>query len=272
MNIFLESNYRLTLKEIVEHKRQIDRKFNFQAIAETTRIPKSYISKVINEKAHLSSDQLFLVSEYLELNENEFNFLHLLLEKDRCVIAARKKILTSQIQELRSTQLDSQKYIQANPDALDESSLEKYYMDPLNQLVHICLSIPRYQSNLQLLSQDLSITPSNLGFIVDFLEKTSIIKQTPAGYQTVIKNIHLPKSSSVHKAWRTQLKLFSLDRLNRLSTPEDYTFSVLFSSNEKVREKVKAEFLSFLSKAEHLVKDSPMEETYQMNFDLFGWT
>ncbi len=272
MNIFSESNYRQILREVVEERKSIDGKFNFQAIGESTRIPKSYISKVTTEKAHFNCDQLCAICEFLGFNEIQMRYMMLLLELERCTQKRRKDILSKDINAIRDKALDSTEHLKAKADKMNDESLRDYYIDPLNQIVHICLSIPRYQRDPQRLAADLRLSLTELRLIIERLETLQIIEHNNGKIKTILKSVHLPKSSPAYKPWRNQLKLLCMDRLNRDSRPDDYSFSVTFSAASKTRNKIKSEFLDLLKRVEESVQNSDQEESYQMSFDLFSWT
>ena len=272
MNIFAESNYRQILREVVEERKSIDGKFNFQSIGEVTRIPKSYISKVTTEKAHFNCDQLCAVCEYLGFTETQLRYMMLLLELERCAQKKWKDILTRDLNIIRDKAMDSTEHIKAKADQVGEQSLRDYYIDPMNQIVHICLSIPRYQREPQRLAADLRLSPAELRMVIERLEALNIIENVNGKIKTVVKSIHLPKLSPVYKPWRNQLKLLCLDRLNRDARTDDYSFSVTFSATSRARDKIKSEFLDLLKKVEDTVQTSDQVETYQMSFDLFSWT
>jgi len=272
MNIFAESNYRKILRDVVEERKSIDGKFNFQSIGEFTRISKTYISKVTTEKAHFNCDQLCAVCEYLGFTEIQLRYMMLLLELERCTQKRWKDILTRDINVIRDKALDSTEHIKAKADQVSEQSLRDYYIDPMNQIVHICLSIPRYQREPQRLAADLRLSPSELRLIVERLEALNIVENTNGKIRTVVKSIHLPKSSPVYRPWRNQLKLLCMDRLNRDARNDDYSFSVTFSATPKARDKIKADFLDLLKQIENTVQKSDQQETYQMSFELFSWT
>jgi uncharacterized protein (TIGR02147 family) len=272
MNIFSESNYRQILREVVEERKSIDGKFNFQAIGESTRIPKSYISKVTTEKAHFNCDQLCAICEYLGFNEIQIRYMMLLLELERCTQKKRKDILSRDVGAIRDKALDSTEHIKAKSDKLSDESLRDYYIDPLNQIVHICLSIPRYQKEPQRLAADLRLSLTELRVIIERLEALNVIEHSNGKIKTIVKSIHLPKSSPAYKPWRNQLKLLCMDRLNRDARADDYSFSVTFSATPKTRNKIKSEFLDLLKRVEETAQNSDLEESYQMSFDLFSWT
>lgn len=272
MNIFIESHYPTVLKKMVDERKNLDSKFTFQAIAEKTKIPKSYISKVVNGRAHFNADQLFLVCQHLDFDERQTRYMLLLLEIDRCCVKSRRDSLQNEIQAFREMMLDSKNHLKANSDSLPAEVLRDYYSDPINQIVHISLTIPQFQSDLRRLASDLSISPDELGEIITRIERMGLIEQKNHKIRPIIDNVHLPKTSPTYKPWRNQLKLMCLERLNRRSHRHDYSFSVTFSASEKSREKIHAEFLQFLKQTETIVAGSKRETTYQLNFDLFPWT
>lgn len=272
LNIFIESNYRFILRQVVEQRKGIDSAFSFQTIAEATRITKSYISKVTTGKAHFSADQLFVVCEHLCFTELQIRYTMLLLEHERSTNRRRREALQRELQAIRDQALDSREHLKARPDSLSDDSLRDYYIDPFHQIVHICLSIPRYQSDPVRLASDLDLSVSDLREIIDRLERLGIVEQHAGKIRTLIKSIHLPRASPAFKPWRNQLKLLCLERLSRRSRRDDYSFSVTFSATERVRDKIKSDFLDMLKRTEELVQGARQEETFQMGFDLFSWT
>ena len=58
-----------------------------------------------------------------------------------------------------------------------------------------------------------------------------------------------------------------------MKTPRDQrcAYSVTFSAEERIRARIHEAFLKFLREVEPLVRESPAQEVYQMNFDLFPW-
>lgn len=271
MNIFLESSYQSILRKVVEERKNSDSKFNFQAIAEATRIPKSYLSKVTTGKAHFSGDQLYSVCAFLGFSEMQMHYTSLLLELERSTLKARKQLIQRDLTAIKDQALDSREHIKARSGNLSDQELSEYYMDPMNQIVHICLSIPRYQSDPLKLSIDLGIPMTEMRTIIDKLEAFGVIERKNREIRTVVKSIHLPRTSSVFRSWRTQQKLLCTERLNRFPQSDDYSFSVTFSASEKVRDKIRVDFLELLKRSEGLVQESKQEDVYQMNFDLFSW-
>lgn len=272
MNIFEEISYRKIIRKAVEERKSLEPEFNFQAMASFVGIQKSYLSKVVAGSADLNSDQLFLVCEYLRFDQNQRKYMALLLEHERSYVKVRKEQLLAEIREVQGLYRETKEHLHA-PKAGDEiKGLSDYYLDPINQIVHICLSIPRYAEAPAQLSKDLGVGNKRVSEALSQLERLGIISRENKKIRILLDDIHLPRESSVYRAWRNSIKLLSIKRLDELDTKSAYSFAVSFSANEEVRDRIQSRFLDFLKQIEGLVKSAPSQGAYQMSFDLFPWT
>lgn len=272
MNIFAQNDYRAILRQAIEERKQLDPSINFQEMAAFIRVPKSYLSRVVNGKANLSSDQLFQICEYLNFNKTERNFLQLLLEHARTGLKTRKKLLTEEINLMQSQYLDTKEYLRSAAIVQAGDEITEYYLDPLIQIIHICLSIHRYRKDLALLARDLNIASNKLLKVINKLEQWNLIERGPKGIKLVVQNMHLPKTAPVYKSWRNQLKLLAINKIDSIEDDDGYSFAVIFSATEEVKKLIQRRFLEYLNEVEALVGASPQEDTYQMSFELFPWT
>ena len=271
MNIFSSLDYRSSLCDYVEYRKKLDPTCSYQNMALETKIPKSYISKVKSKVVHLNQDQLFKICQFLKIKAPEQEFLSLLLEHERSTLQARKKILKKAIDEIRRKELRSEKFLDGQKEQQQESMVQAYYMDALNPLVHIALSVPKYQNNPEAIAQDFLLPKAVVFKTIAHLTELGIIEVSKDGYRTKVKSIHLAKDMPIFKSWRTQLRSRCQERLNSAPAPEDYSFSVTFSATQEVRQNIQAAFFAFLKQVESGVRDAENKEVFQMNFDLFSW-
>ncbi|MGE0615738.1 MAG: TIGR02147 family protein [Bacteriovoracia bacterium] len=272
MNIFSYVSYREVIEAFVIERKALDRKYSFQNLAAACRIQKTYLSRVIKGKAELNSDQLYLAADFMELDENEREYFSLLLEFARTGLKVRRDQLRVRIQAIQAQHRESHEHLEATPVRLATDALGEYYLDPLHQIIHICLTIKRYQDDLVKLATDLERPLARVRATVMKLEKMGLAEKKGASWRAIQKEIHLVKESPVYPAWRNQLRLLSLQRLQAVETDEQsYSFSVVFSSDMKTRNQVHAAFLEFLKATERKVKGTEPEHTFQLNFDLFKW-
>lgn len=134
MNIYLSRNYRQILRQLIEERRVHDPRSSFQSLATAARIQKSYMSKVVTGKTHLTADQMFLITRFLELDLDAAKYLELLLERERTGVEGRKQELERQIEVARAPHLASQAYLKAEAVSVSTGGLTDYYLDPLNQM------------------------------------------------------------------------------------------------------------------------------------------
>ncbi len=272
MNIFIKKDYRQIIEAVVNDRKRLDTSINFQQMANYVRIPKSYLSRVVHGKADLSTDQLFLVCQYLAFSERECEYMQYLLEYARSGIKARKEKLLREIHVIQAQNFDTEAHINAPATELTSDEVTSYYLDPLIQLTHICLAIPRYQENQMLLAIDLKVPPVKLLSAINHLERMRLIEVTNGKIKLLVENMHLPKSAPVYRSWRNQIKLQAINRMDAIADDQAYSFAVVFSANEEARREIQSQFLTLLRRIEKLVGTAVPEEAYQMSFELFPWT
>ncbi len=272
MNVFIANDYRVVIEERVLELKSKEAKMTFQKLSDQTRIAKSYISRVVGRKAHLNVDQLFLVSKNLEFSEKERQYIDLLHQMQTTVVQERKKVLREQIKGLQREALQSKYTLKQNPVAFDDAFFTGYFGDPLNQLAHICLTVPRFQNHPNLIADSLGLPPARLRTCFAKLEELGVVRRIDGKYQVVIEHLHLPKDAQVYPYWRNAIKSLCLHRLEHLPRRDDYSFAVTFAATESTMKQIHAEFLSFIRKAQEWSIEGNKEQVYQLCFDLFPWT
>ena len=274
MNVFIYSCYKRLIKESLELKRKTISSYTFQSMAAYCKIQKTYLSKVINnDNVHLSEDQLFMACEYLQFKNEETEFALLLHSRARTTSKKREMILKNKIKNLQSKGIKTDKAISSKKLSVgDGIGKNSYYLNPLNQIIHMFLTVERYAKTPKLIARDLSISNTNLERVLLHLEELDIIKITKSGIMVLSNNLHLPEDSEYFPAYVASLRSASSGRFHFLSEQEKYNFSVTFSADLEAQAKIKKEFLAFLSKIKKVVDSAPCEDVYQIDFSLFPWS
>ena len=272
MNIFKSFNYRDILTTLMDERRKGDRRWSFQGLAESIRVPKSYMSRVIHGDADLSHDQLFLASKYFNLTGDEAHYLDVLLQYERCGLEDRKKILREDIAKLQRRFLDPARVLNSVPAEGNVPLQSEYYLNPQLQIVHGALAIPRYQTNLESLAADLHLSQHVLNDCVHRLERMGLCERTNERVVAIAINVHLERDSPIASAWRNQLRQMSLHRMQSLPRDDYFSYSVVFSADQMMDSEVRQSFLVFLKAIQDSCQNRPEEKIYQLNFDLVPWT
>ncbi len=233
---------------------------------------------MIKGTAQLSLDQIFLICQLLKLKSEEQEYLELLLEFDRTGVAERKKTLLEKIRSISEKHMDTGAHLRAKKievttkDADGSNSLADYYLDPLIQIVHVAISIDFFSKNPAALIQELGIHSSQLYSAIAALERMGLAYRENSRLLPREPSLHLSKSSSLFRAWRNQLKLLSMQRINQLPDKEIYSFSTVFSATPETRKIITEKFVEFLKSCESSVANAQAKQVYYMSFDLFSWT
>lgn len=159
------------------------------------RIQKSYLSKVMAKKASLSRDQLFLFSKEIGLSHEQMEYLFLLLDYERCAVSEYKEHLKKKIDKLSSVHTQSDKYLQKETVEISDAQMNKYYLNCENQLIHLSLSIPKYQKNIELLRDDLRLSSKQFSDALSLLQDLGLIEVLDHEIKLLKSNLHLKHDS-----------------------------------------------------------------------------
>jgi len=265
-------SYRKLIKEVVEEKKKQGIEISFQKIAEKMRVQKSYLSKVINNQADLSGDQLYLLSKILAFSEDEKYFINLLWEYERTALSERKNEIFDKIKIVQEKKKEISSNINANQLKTETFFEQEYYLDPYLQLVHIFFSIEEFQKTPGKIKKILNLSSERFREIINKLVMLKIISKEKNGhYKNRITGLHLPKNSPFFSSWLRSVRLNSLAQNLTSSQNDNYNFSVIFSADHKTQETINKEFLIFISKMQSLVKEAESKHVYQVNFDFLKW-
>jgi uncharacterized protein (TIGR02147 family) len=266
-HVFGYLDYRVGLREAL-----LDRGMSNSQLASSMRIQASYLSRVMQKQTHVSADQLFLGCQALQFNQEESDFILLLLDWARSDLPARREPLKKKILSIQESKRGTDHVLKAefqNPATSSEFS--DYYLDPLLSIVHACLSIPTYQFKPERLAASLRIPEVKLKDILATLVRLGILTLEKNRYVVQKNHIHLDRKSVLNHAYQTLFRHTALEHLRSVPDGSKFQFAVTFSADEASRQKIHDEYNLFLKKIEPLVREAPSEGAYQINFDLFRW-
>lgn len=275
MNLYEYEDYKAAIKEIMgDRRKQFGSRFTFEKMAEACGVQKTYLSKVINSTGQLNPDQLFSACEYLKLSANETDFLLLLRESQLAVNPRRASQLIARIERARSANLKTESAIKVvRDDTLDANKWE-YYTDIDLQLVHLFMTVPSFSEEPIRICSKIGINDARLEAILLKLQSWQLIEYKSGKYKAKDPKLHLPENSPVFLAFGILQRIKTIERLRQAKEEksDDYFFSVLFSAETKFQTKLKRRFLDLLKEVQGDVIESPAQQVYQLNIDLFRWS
>lgn len=275
MNIFTRLDYRKIIRELLLEKREAFgvSAYSFQKLADACRVQKAYLSTVLNENAHFNADQTFLACQYLGLSPQETEYLDLLQSHERSIAPERREQLTKKIEQIKRQSLKTEKNIELKPSADIEEArkMNRYFLDPYLQIIHMILMIPKYATSHELIAKALKIPKSTVDQALHELIQMRVIKLDKNKITVLKEQVHLPRDAEFFEAHRTLLRLKSLDHLKTSEDQDKYSFSVVFTCDDQTRQSIHTKFLGFLKSVQSEVSEAESTGVYQMNFDLFSW-
>lgn len=269
---YANEDYRQILDQEVQKRKGLGSPITFSRLAEDTGIQNTYLSKVVNSRAHFNADQLYLIANALDFAEEEIEYLLLLLDWERCEVPSRKEKLRKEIDRIQNSKRKTENRIESKTVAELQTDHLEYYLDPYMQVVHVVLELPSVDGRAEKICELLGLGGAHVSRLLLTLEKLGYIKTDKDGRFVVTKkHFHLPKESSVCFAHQALLKMRSLDHMQKLDPDDRESVSITFSCDQETLKKVHENFLQFLKQCQDLVIPAKCENAYQMNFDLFRW-
>lgn len=273
MTIFEFTDLSEYLRSWMKEAKERNPKTTYASMAEQIQMQKSTFSKVLAGKYPLTSDQVFLLSRYLGLNEDETDFFYLLVEYQQSNLAVRREALLRKIIKIQKNKVKSASRLGAQNIMInDRSSQIDYFMSPFAAIVHVYLSVPKYQSQPEMIARELNITLQELNQTLVILEKLGLVERTH-------KNLWVSKQARVHiedqaEPTRNQqllLRAIALQRIAAIPLAERFGLSVTFSSEPKAIEESRQVLVRATQEIYEITKNTKSQSVYQINIDLFPW-
>jgi DNA-binding MarR family transcriptional regulator len=259
------------INSYIAYEKVLGNKVTFQNLSDQMRIQKSYLSKVMSRNASISKDQGYLLAKFIGLKPEEVEYLFLLIDYEKCALKELRDDLLHKIKTIQISKTQSDQYLEKESNELTSADIQKYYLLPENQLIHLALSIKKYQVNIEKLRDDFNLNQESFSISLKILEQLNLIEINENEVKLLKSNLHLSPDSPFFHQWKAQMMMKSIEWVKTLETKDKYNFTVSFTSDEKTKETIRIEFLNFLKKVEKHVSKAPSESLYQLNFDLFKW-
>jgi hypothetical protein len=270
-SIYDHLDYRLLIKSgITDLKDRLGGGITYSSMAKACRIQKTYLSKVLNHDGNLTQDQLFLACEYLRLDPNETDYALLLHLHESTNLEKRKKLLKTEIHSIQRATKKSEAYLNTTIIENHTDTLITYFLNPDLQLIHLFLTIEKYQKNLNKIATSIGIKKTELDQHLATLESMKLVKFEDKCYIAINHNLHLPKESPIYPSYRSMMKLKSMEKVRNIND-DAYSLGAFISCSPETKDFIHKKFLVFLGDIKKRVDLDEPEEVYQLSFDLINW-
>lgn len=269
--IFSYLDYRHYLLERFKALKEAGLGFTQDGLAKAAGLRSTYLTNVLKGRGNFNSDQIHAIADALKLDPDESHYLFLLKEYDQSVSQRRKDALKKEIEILQQEKRRIENNLSVKVRRDEHVVIMKYYSDPMFMIVHGLLQIPRFADNWPSIAPALTIQKLYLQKILEALVEIEIITVKENRATVLQKNFHLPKESPMLLPHQLMMRQKSGQRLQEVSADKRFSFTAMFTANEKIRQEVHQKFLEFLKSIEPLIKSAEADNAYQLNCELFPW-
>ena len=251
MTILDFDDYKLYLRHVVNNKKRgiISR------LAEAAGCQRSYLSQALSTHVHLTSDHLYGIGLFLQLNNDEIDLLLLLLEKEKASSQPYQLKVKEKIEKVKTRALRLSKKVGTKQ---SQKISNKYYSVWYYAALHVATSMEKLKSDIDF-SHYLNLPQGLIQSCLRELEQWGLVKYKGDSWVYVGESsVHLPDSSFLNRINHINWRNWLLSQPLRPTENVHYT-SVFTTSKEDVMN-LRRELLSFISKQRQKIAKSGSEE------------
>jgi uncharacterized protein (TIGR02147 family) len=273
MIVFEFTNYRRGFNRLFKnHKRLMGARWSLSKLANAVGIQASYLTNVAKERAHFSSDQIFMICDQLGFSENESHFLNTLMQYERAMHPGFKKQLGTELARIRNENVRAEKVIETQENPLPEIDRAKYYLDPMIELLHMYLSIDHAPVEIAKIASVWQLPEQKVSDIISFLQSSGLIKLAGSKWKVESIHQHLSRDSFLAQPQQMLKRMKAIEVIQKHSKGKVYSYIGTMTASEETRQQIQIRFLNFLKECDLLIRESQPKEIYHIQFDLFPWT
>lgn len=264
LSVFAFSDYRQFIKSWVESKDSA--RGLLSQMCREMGCQNAHISRVIQEKVHLTMDQAFRICKFLNLNKSESAFFMKLAEHDRAADPEYRRQLKDEMNSLRQAQENfNQRH---NLKKIENLETEMTYYSSWHWIaIHFITGINKYRT-VEKIAQRLALSEYFVKCSLEVLEGFGLVSRKGEAWFLNPGSIHLPKTSPMnsvqHGNWRNRAVLKSQDLKD-----DGLHYTIIQAISEEDFEKIKQLFLKTIDHYKAIANPSPSEELICFSLDYF---
>lgn len=235
-------------------------------LAEFLGCQPGFISLVFSGKSDFSLEHGMRVSEFLHLNNDEQNYLILLIQKDRAGSVSLRKHFENQIKAIQNDRKEIKSRITTTHSLTTEEQLQ-YYESWLFTAVHMCTLVPSLRTPSAMKTY-LNIPMAQIKEALEVLVKLGLVNLQSGQYFSTQKRIHLGEQGLTLKKHHANWRLKSINSLDQKKA-EDLHYTSIMSISKSAAEEIKQIFLKSIQECEPIIKAAKDERVITLAIDLF---
>lgn len=262
------TSYKMFLKSYLEQPNS----FSITDLAKRSRIQRQYLSRVLNQNAHFSEDQAWMVSHVLALSDLETDYFIHLVRLERTALPWVQKKLKEKSHQIKEQNDAFNARLHKETQIVDDTNehIKEYYLNLRLQLAHALLFLQKYEQDPLQLCDALDIEEDELIDLLKRLERMSFIK--PGAKfgtwiaQAPLMHLYSPQhyiSSLNHQNWR----LWSVNKSHGFK--RNLQWSSIIICEKESAEQFTAKLKTLISDYQKKIASDKTEEVYIFLSDFF---
>ena len=267
MRIFEYNDYRLFLKNYIQNlpKRGHGEVSKMAAYLEITQ---PLMSQILSGDKSLNLEQADLLAEYLQLRDDEKEYLFILVQIERSGRVSLKKYFNAKRDKLKKKSLEISSVISPEK-VLTDNERSLFYSSWMMQAIRLLTSIPEYQvQTVQKITKALGLSKRQVEDVLQFLIESGLCIKKNDRIEIGAKSTHLENTSQHLIRHHTNWRLKAIQSFEN-PTEEERMFTGPMTISRKDYEKIQTEILKLLSGLYKTVASSDAELLVCLNIDFF---
>lgn len=218
----------------------------------------AYLSRVLNEDAHLSLEQAEAVCRHFVFNKAESSYFLALVGEERAGTEELRSYWREQKGRALSERLELQNRVHLN-NRLSAEDQMVYFSSWHYAAIHAAVSVSRLQT-VDSLIEFLRIEPDRVRTALRFLCATGLVEQAGTRFKVGETSLHVDKKSTLVAKHHLNWRIKGLEALNSPS-PTDLHYTSLISIRPQDFDLIKETLLKAIENVRDLVNKSERPET-----------
>lgn len=271
-NLYEFNSYKEYLQDYIENRAGGGRGMKSR-LAQVAGCQPAYVTQVLGGAANLSLEQGEAISRFLNHSEAEKHYFLLLIQWERAGTVGLTAHLRGQIEEEQRSKRHLARRLKEVP-SLDEQFRRIYYGRWDYAAIHVLLTVRSCRTPERIASR-LRLPLERVVNVLEFLDLCGLATKKGTQYEVGSGRIHLPDDAPEiarhHTNWRLQA-IAGVERSRGLPVDEHAHYSSVVTLSKADVKKVRETLLTAIQQSKKVIKESPPEELYGLNLDLFPLT
>lgn len=239
---------------------------NKKELAEYINIHPTSLSQVLKGSRFFTDEQVFLLGEYLNLNELEAQYIFLLHQINQTPNKEYKARLIKRKNSLKKKTLNLAHRLDKDRTLSDEEKAT-FYSAWYYTCIWVFISLEKGKTREDIIDR-FNLDRSTVEGVLNFLIRSDLAYLENGRYFHKINRTHLEKNSPFLKQHHANWRIRAIQKKD-LKDAEDLTFTAPLSLSKKDFHYLREEMVELIKKVSDTVKDTEAEEIYCFNLDFF---